>query len=333
MAPVNVQVKLARRPGVAPVVEDFAVVESPLPSIADGEFLVRHDYLSLDPYMVGRMRDVKSYAASLNLGDVMCGHTVGEVVESKNPKYPVGAKVAGYGGWQRYAKGDPSVTTRMDPAIPETFYLSILGMPGATAWVGTNDICKPKEGETLVVTAAAGAVGSMVGQLAKARGARVVGVAGGPDKCRMMVQDFGFDACVDYKSADWVKQLKEATPKGVDCLFENVGGEIFDRILARFNPFGRIAVCGMISRYAAAEPYGVQNIVNVLTMRLTMQGFIVSEHLDRWPHAFKEMGELVKAGRMRINETIAKDLRKAPDTFLGLLSGANTGKLIVDLRD
>ncbi len=330
---VNIQIQLARRPGPMPVVEDFAVVESPIPTIGDNEILIRHEYMSLDPYMVGRMRDVKSYAASVQLGDVMGAHTVGEVVASNDPAFKPGDKVSNYGGWQLYTKSKAAGLRKVDARLPLSLNLGILGMPGATAYIGLFDICQPKEGETVVVTAAAGAVGSLVGQMAKLKGCRVVGIAGGADKCRMVIEEFGFDACIDYKAGNLFKQLVEATPKGVDCVFENVGGEIFDTILRRLNPFSRIAICGLISQYAAAEPYGIKNFQSILVNRVKVQGFIVGEHLPRWPDAYKDMSHWYSEGKLKVRETIEHGIRNAPTVFLGLLKGANTGKLILKLED
>jgi NADPH-dependent curcumin reductase CurA len=261
-----------------------------VPQIADGQVLVRNHFLSLDPYMRGRMNDAKSYAAPVNLGDVMVGGTAGEVVASKNPKFAVGDKVVGYLGWQLYGVSDGAMLMKVDDRhIPLSAYLGSVGMPGVTAWYGLMDICAPKAGETVVVTAASGAVGSVVGQLAKMKGCRAVGIAGGAEKCRYVVDELGFDACVDYKAGNLWKDIKAATPNGIDCLFENVGGEIFDTLLGRMNAFSRIAVCGLISQYNS-EPHAMKNIGSVLINRIKMQGFIVSEHMERWPVALSRAG-------------------------------------------
>jgi NADPH-dependent curcumin reductase CurA len=300
--------------------------------------LVRHHYLSLDPYMRMRMNDAKSYAAPQALGAPMVGGTVGEVIESRSPKFSAGDKVVGGGGWQLYSvvdAGQPGVLRKVDDAvIPLSAYLGAVGMPGVTAWVGLVHFIEPKAGETIVVDAASGAVGSAVGQLAKARGCRVVGLAGGADKCAYVRDELGFDACIDYKPlrdfASLAAALDEAAPNGVDGLFENVGGLILNVVLTRMNAFGRIALCGMISGYDG-QPMALENPRLLLTQRLKLQGFIVSEHMALWPEALKELGGLVASGRLKYRETIAHGLAAAPEAFLGLLKGRNFGKQLVKL--
>ena len=331
MSETNKQILLASRPTGWVEEANFKLVETPVPQIADGQVLVRNHWLSLDPYMRGRMNDAKSYAAPVNLGDVMVGGTAGEVVASKNPKFAVGDKVVGYLGWQLFGVSDGAMLMKVDDRhIPLSAYLGSVGMPGVTAWYGLMDICQPKAGETVVVTAASGAVGSVVGQLAKMKGCRAVGIAGGAEKCRYVVDELGFDACVDYKAGNLWKDIKAATPQGIDCLFENVGGEIFDTLLGRMNAFSRIALCGLISQYNS-EPHAMKNIGSVLVNRIKMQGFIVSEHIERWPVALAELGQGVATGKIKYRETVANGLENAPKAFIGLLKGANLGKQLVKL--
>jgi hypothetical protein len=331
MSETNRQILLASRPTGWVEESNFRLVESPLPQIADGQVLVRNHFLSLDPYMRGRMNDAKSYAQPVKLGDVMVGGTAGEVIESKHPKFRVGDKVVGYLGWQLYGVSDGAMLQKVDDrVIPLSAYLGPVGMPGVTAWYGLMDICQPKAGETVVVTAASGAVGSVVGQLAKMKGCRAVGVAGGAEKCRYVVDELGFDACVDYKAGKLWQDIKAATPDGIDCLFENVGGEIFDTLLGRMNAFSRIALCGLIAQYNT-EPYPMRNIGSVLINRIKMQGFIVSEHLERWPVALAELGQGVAGGKIKYRETVAQGLENAPQAFIGMLKGANLGKQLVKL--
>ena len=336
--PHNQQILLDNRPTGAAVASNFKLVTSDTPTLQDGQVLVRHHFLSLDPYMRGRMNDSKSYAAPQALGQVMQGGTVGEVVESKNAKFAVGDKVVGMGGWQQYSVVDANqvgALRKVDTAhIPLSAYLGSVGMPGVTAWYGLMKICEPKPGETVVVSAASGAVGSVVGQLTKARGCRAVGIAGGPDKCKYVVQELGFDACVDYKAHKDAKSLytalKDATPNGVDGYFENVGGVILDAVLARMNAFGRIAVCGMIAGYDG-QPLPLTTPQLILTNRLKVQGFIVSEHMEHWPAALTELGTLVATGKLKFRESVALGIEAAPEAFLGLLKGKNFGKQLVKL--
>jgi NADPH-dependent curcumin reductase CurA len=309
-----------------------------LPTLQDGEVLVRHHYLSLDPYMRGRMNDGKSYAQPQPLNAVMIGGTVGEVVESRHTAYKAGDKVVGYGGWQQYSVvsgGQPGALRKVDTArVPLSAYLGCVGMPGVTAWVGLNHIIEAKAGETIVVSAASGAVGSVVGQLAKARGCRAVGIAGGADKCNYVVQELGFDACIDYRGLDGAvaisAALKESCPKGIDGYFENVGGAILDAVLQNANAFSRIAMCGMISGYNGS-PIPLAQPQLILTNRMKVQGFIVSEHLPLWPQALAELGERVAAGTLKFRESVAQGIESAPEAFIGLLKGRNFGKQLVKL--
>jgi len=288
--------------------------------------------------MRGRMNDAKSYAQPQPLDKVMQGGTVGVVVASKHPDYKPGDNVVGFGGWQEYSIVDGSVPgslRKVDTSrVPLSAYLGAVGMPGVTAWYGLMKICQPKAGQTIVVSAASGAVGSAVGQLAKTRGCRAVGIAGGADKCEYVTRELGFDACIDYKAHKDPKSLyqalKEATPDGVDGNFENVGGTILDAVLARMNAFGRIALCGMISGYDG-QPIPLQHPALILQSRLTIEGFIVSEHMEVWPEALKELGMLVGTGKLKYRESVAQGIASAPEAFLGLLKGRNFGKQVVKL--
>ena len=335
---VNPQILLDNRPTGEAVASNFKLVSSETPALQDGEVLVRHHFLSLDPYMRGRMNDSKSYTAPQPLGQVMGGGTVGEVVESRSAKFQPGDKVVGMGGWQQYSvvKADePGALRKVDTAhVPLSYYLGAVGMPGVTAWYGLSKIIAPKAGETVVVSAATGAVGSAFAALAKARGCRAVGIAGGPEKCKYAVEELGFDACIDYKlhpdAASLSKALKEACPDGIDGYFENVGGMVLDAVLLRMNAFGRIAVCGMIAGYDG-KPLPLTYPALILTNRLKVQGFIVSEHMEIWPEALKELGTLVATGKLHPRESVAQGLDAAPEAFLGLLKGKNFGKQLVKL--
>jgi hypothetical protein len=335
---VNHQWLLASRPQGEPTPANFRLVEVAVPELSEGQVLVRHHYLSLDPYMRGRMNEGKSYAAAQALDQVMVGGTAGEVVASKNAHFAVGDRVVGMGGWQEYAIVDASqrgALQKVDTThIPLAAYLGAVGMPGVTAWVGLTQIIAPKAGETVVVSAAAGAVGSAVGQLAKVRGCRAVGLAGGPDKCRYVTETLGFDACIDYKQHPDLKSLsralKDDCPDGIDGYFENVGGLILDAVMLRTNAFARIAVCGMIAGYNG-QPLPMANPALILVNRMKVQGFIVSEHMPLWPQALKELGTLVAAGKLKYRETIAQGLASAPEAFIGLLKGKNFGKQLVKL--
>ncbi len=336
--PQNRQILLDNRPQGEATASNFKLVTTDTPSLKDGEVLVRHHYLSLDPYMRGRMNDSKSYAASQPLGEVMIGGTVGEVVDTKHPKFAAGDKVVGMGGWQEYSVVDgnpPGMLRKVDTThVPLSFYLGAVGMPGVTAWYGLVKIIAPKEGATVVVSAATGAVGSAFAALAKARGCRVVGIAGGPEKCKYAVEELHFDECIDYRQHPDVKTmskaLKDACPNGIDGYFENVGGYILDAVLLRTNAFARIALCGMIAGYDG-QPLPMQNPALILVNRLLIQGFIVSEHMDVWPEALKELGTLVVTGKLKPREKIAQGIDSAPEAFLGLLKGKNFGKQLVKL--
>jgi NADPH-dependent curcumin reductase len=328
----NQRVVLASRPAGWVNEGNFRLESVPRPKPAAGQVLVKNLWLSLDPYMRGRMNEGKSYAARQEIGEVMIGGTVGEVVESKNPKFAAGDKVLGMLGWQQYGLSDGKGLNKIDASrVPMSAYLGVLGMPGVTAWVGLLDICQPKAGETVVVSAASGAVGSVVGQIARLKGCRAVGIAGGRQKCDHVVKELGFDACVDYKAGTLNEGLKAAVPGGVDCYFENVGGEILDAVLRRMNPFSRIAVCGLISQYNATEPYGVKTFQSILTNRIKVQGFIVSDRMELWGKALPELVGWVAAGKIKYRESVTQGLENAPKAFIGLLKGENFGKQLVKL--
>jgi NADPH-dependent curcumin reductase CurA len=328
----NLRVLLASRPTGWVSEDNFRIESVPVPQPREGEVLVKNAFLSLDPYMRGRMNEGKSYAAKQEIGEVMIGGTVGEVLESRHPKFAKGDKVLGMLGWQQYGLSDGKGLNKVDASrVPLSAYLGVLGMPGVTAWVGLLDICQPKAGETVLVSAASGAVGSVVGQIAKIKGCRAVGIAGGKAKCDYVVNELGFDACVDYKAGRLNDDLKAALPAGVDCYFENVGGEILDAALRRMNAFSRIAVCGLISQYNATEPYGVKAIQSILTNRIRMQGFIVSDRMELWPKALPELAGWVAAGKIKYRETVTQGLENAPKAFIGLLKGENLGKQLVKL--
>jgi hypothetical protein len=338
MSLINQQILLASRPEGEPSAANFKLTRTDVPELQDGQVLVRNHYLSLDPYMRGRMSEGKSYAQPQPLGEVMIGGTVGEVVDSKNTAFAVGDKVVGMGGWQDYQlvdAGQRGVLQKVDTThIPLSAYLGAVGMPGVTGWYGLSQIIAPKPGETVVVSAASGAVGGVVGQLAQARGAHAVGLAGGPEKCAYVTGELGFDACIDYKQHPDLKSLsaalKAACPKGIDGYFENVGGMILDAVMLRMNAFGRIAVCGMIAGYNG-EPIPMANPSLILVSRLKVEGFIVSEHMEAWPPALKELGSAVASGRLKYRETVAEGLASAPEAFVGLLKGRNFGKQLVKL--
>ena len=341
MSLINHQILLASRPAGEPTVDNFKLVEAPVPTaeqLADGQVLVRHHYLSLDPYMRGRMNDSKSYAEPQPLGSVMIGGTVGEVVASKHARFAAGDHVVGMGGWQEYSVVDASqrgILNKVDTRqIPLSAYLGSVGMPGVTAWYGLMKIIAPKPGETIVVSAASGAVGSVVGQLAKVHGCRVVGIAGGPEKCRYVTDELGFDACLDHKQLTDLRSfssaLKAAAPNGIDGCFENVGGVGLDAVMLRANAFARVALCGLIAGYNG-EPLVMQNPALILVNRMKFEGFIVSEHPEVWPEAMQELGALVASGRMKFRESVAQGIASAPEAFLGLLKGRNFGKQLVKL--
>jgi NADPH-dependent curcumin reductase CurA len=334
----NRRVLLKSRPIGEPKPTDFELTDAPAPAAADGEILVRTIWLSLDPYMRGRMNDVKSYTAPVALGQPMVGGTVGEVVESRAPGFERGDFVLSYGGWQSYhvakAGGIPGPfgPMKLDPkAAPISTALGVLGMPGMTAYVGLYDLGQPKAGETVVVSAAAGAVGSAVGQLARIRGCRAVGIAGSKDKCEYVERELGFDACVSHKTADLAAALREACPRGIDVYFDNVGGDVLKAVLTLVNPFARIPLCGIISQYNATQMPPGPNMASVLVNRLTIRGFIVSDHVDRLPAFLADCGRWVREGKLKYREDVVQGLERAPEAFIGLLRGRNLGKMLVQV--
>ena len=338
---MNRQIVLASRPQGEAGPDNFRLVETTLPGpdeLADGQVLVRHHFLSLDPYMRGRMNDSRSYAQPQPLDEVMIGGTAGEVIASRNPHFAVGDAVVGMGGWQEHALVDATqrgVLQKVDTRqVPLSAYLGAVGMPGVTAWYGLVKIIDPQPGQTITVSAASGAVGSAVGQLAKARGCRVVGLAGGAEKCAHVVDELGFDACIDYRRHPDLKSmsaaLKAACPAGIDGHFENVGGLILDAVMLRANAFSRVAMCGMIAGYDG-QPLPMANPALILVNRMKIEGFIVSEHMAVWPEALRELGAGVATGRLKYRESIAQGLEHAPEAFIGLLKGRNFGKQLVKL--
>lgn len=325
----NLQIVLASRPDGRPTVDNFRREEGPLPVPADGQVLVRNQWLSIDPYMRGRMMDIRTYAEPVALGAVMVGDTAGVVVESRHPDFAPGDAVAAALGWQRFGVAEAAALRRVDPRLPLSVSLGAAGMPGVTAWVGLLDLCQPLAGETVVVTAAAGGVGSVAGQLARIAGCRVVGIAGGAEKCRYVTETLRFDACVDYRAEDFRDRLKAAVPQGIDCVFDNVGGPVLEALVNRLNPHARVTLCGAISEVDNPDPCGLRRLLPLIVKRVTLRGFIVGDHLARWPLAIAELGEHIATGRLRYHETVAEGLDSAPRALLDLLAGRSLGKQLV----
>jgi NADPH-dependent curcumin reductase CurA len=331
----NRRVVLAARPKGEPKDTDFRLEEGNIPEPGEGQALLRTLYLSLDPYMRGRMNSGPSYAAPVEIDGVMEGGTVSEVVESRSPDLKPGDIVLGYSGWQEYAVAKASSVQKLDPALtPVSYALGVLGMPGMTAYTGLLNIGQPKPGETVVVAAAAGAVGSVVGQIAKIEGCRAVGVAGGKDKCDFVRGELGFDAGVDHRSPAFAQDLKAACPNGIDVYFENVGGAVFQAVLPLLNPFARIPVCGLIAHYNATEaPSGPDRtpmlLAAILTKRLTFRGFIVSDFNSQRNDFLRDMGAWIREGKIKYREDVVEGLENAVAAFQGLLRGRNFGKLLV----
>ncbi|GJD79726.1 NADPH-dependent curcumin reductase [Methylobacterium gregans] len=325
---------LAARPHGEPTPAHFRLEEARVPTPRAGEILLRTRWLSLDPYMRGRMSAAKSYAQPVVIGEPMVGGTVSEVVQSNNPDFAVGELVSAYAGWQDYAISDGRGLHRLPPGLPPTTALGILGMPGMTAYTGLLTIGRPKAGETVVVAAAAGPVGSLVGQIARLKGARAVGIAGGPDKCRYLTETLGFDAALDHRAEDFADALAAACPKGIDVYFENVGGAVFEAVLPLLNDFARVPVCGLVSGYNATElPPGPDRLPTlmrtVLTKRLHLQGFIVWDFADQQEAFVRDVGGWLAEGKVRHREDIVEGLEAAPEAFIGMLRGKNFGKLVV----
>ena len=328
----NQQVLLAARPQGAVEESHFRFVETEIPRAGEGQFVVRAHYLSLDPYMRGRMDDAKSYAKKAQVGEVMVGTAVGEVIESRHPKFAAGDFVETRTGWQLYGVSDGGGARRIDPAfVPITAYLGAVGMPGVTAWIGLNEFGKPQSGETVVVSAASGAVGSAAGQLAKLKGCHVIGIAGGKAKCEYVVDELGFDACIDYKAGRLDADLAAACPRGIDVYFDNVGGTVLDAVLLEANAFARVVICGQISGYSQPDALAIRNARALLVNRIALRGFICSDHLELWRPALKELGQLVHDGKLKYRESIVEGLRNAPAAFIGLMNGKNFGKQLVKL--
>jgi NADPH-dependent curcumin reductase CurA len=328
----NKQVLLAARPSGAVEERHFNIVETDIPKAGENEFVVRNHFLSLDPYMRGRMDNEKSYAAKAEVGKVMVGTAVGEVIESRHEKFKAGDFVETRTGWQEYGVSNGGGVRKLDPNyVPLSAYLGAVGMPGVTAWIGLNEHGRARAGETVVVSAASGAVGSAAGQLARLKGCRVVGIAGGHEKCAYVINELGFDACIDYKSGDLNASLGVACPKGVDVYFDNVGGPTLDAVLNHMNAFSRIALCGQISGYNDPSALEIRNMRSFLVNRIQLRGFICSDHMDLWKPALAELGELVHTGRLKYRESIAVGLDNAPKAFIGLLNGKNFGKQLVRL--
>jgi NADPH-dependent curcumin reductase CurA len=335
MTATHQRIVLASRPQGRAVPGNFRLETQPVPVPGPGQMLVRNHYLSLDPYMRARMDDAKSYAAAQALDDTMVGGTVGVVEASNVAGYAPGDTVVGMLGWQEYGLSDGSGIMKVDASrLPMSAFLGPVGMPGVTAWYGMRRICEPRAGETVLVSAASGAVGSVAGQLAKRAGCRTIGIAGGPEKCRHVVEDLGFDACLDHREHPDVRSmsaaLKRVAPDGIDCLFENVGGVGLDAALTRMNPHSRIALCGLIAGYNG-EDIALRNVRLLIVMRIRLQGFIVTDHLEHWPAALQELGAAVANGQLRYRETIAEGLAAAPEAFIGMLQGRNLGKQLVRL--
>ena len=331
----NIQrIVLASRPKGSPTPDNFRLEAATLGDPGAGQILVRTIWMSLDPYMRGRMDDAKSYAAAVGIGDTMGGGGVGEVIATNAAGYAVGDIVVGGTGWASHAILNAAEVRKVDPDLaPVSTALGVLGMPGHTAFVGLNDILQGKAGETIVVSAATGAVGSLVGQLAKRKGMRTIGVAGGAEKCAYAVEHLGCEMCLDHRDPNLAAALKDATPDGVDCYYENVGGKTLEAVLTRMNTFGRIAVCGMIAWYSGK---GVEDAIRlpaawraILTRRLRVQGFIIFDHNDRLPDFLAEVGPLVNSGDIHYRESVATGLENAPAAFLDLLQGGNFGKQLV----
>jgi NADPH-dependent curcumin reductase CurA len=326
------QFRLAARPDGLPKESDFKLEQAPLPAPKPGEALVKTIYLSVDPYMRGRITGVRTYADPVNIGDVMVGGAVGQVIESEAPNLQPGDFVAGYWGWRDHVVAPAAWLQKLDPqSAPVSTALGVLGMPGTTAYFGFLEICHPKAGETVVVSGAAGAVGSLVGQIARIHGCRAIGIAGGDDKIRYIVDGLGFDAAFNYKTTgDYVAKLKDLCPNGIDCYFDNVGGAISDAVFALLNPFGRVSVCGQISQYNLPRPeHGPRLLGQILVKQLKVEGFIVTRFQDRWPQGIAQMARWIQEGKLRYREDVVEGFENTPRAFIDMLAGKNTGKMLV----
>jgi leukotriene B4 12-hydroxydehydrogenase/15-oxo-prostaglandin 13-reductase len=333
---VNRQFTLAARPVGMPKESDFQLVESPVPPLSEGQILLRTLFWSVDPYMRSRMNGIKTYADPVNIGQVMVGGTVSQVVDSKNPNFQVGDVFEAYGGWREYSVSKGEKLRKLDPqSAPVSTALGILGMPGMTAYFGLVDICKPQPGETVVVSGAAGAVGSLVGQIAKIIGCRAIGIAGSDEKVSWLVNELGFDAAFNYKTAEnYVLTLKELCPAGIDCYFDNVGGEISDAVFPLLNPHGRISVCGQISQYnTQTRDPGLRILIYLLSKQARAEGFLVYQFADRYPEGIAQMARWIKDGKLKYREQIVEGFENTPAAFIGMLKGENMGKMLVKVAD
>ena len=332
---INRQFLLAARPVGMPKESDFQLVTAPIPALVEGQVLLRTLFLSVDPYMRGRMNGVRTYIDPINLGQVMLGGTVGKVVESTNPQFQAGDFVVGYWGWQEYAVSDGKGLRKLDPSVaPVSTALGVLGMPGMTAYFGFLEICEPKPGETVVISGAAGAVGSLVGQIAKIKGCRAVGIAGTDQKVAWLTDELGFDAAFNYKTTEnYVAKLKELCPNGVDCYFDNVGGPITDAMLRVLNTRSRISICGQISQYNLAKPEpGLRPYSYFLSKQIKAEGFIIYRWTDRYPEGIAQMAQWIKEGKLKYREEIIEGFENMPLALIGVLQGDNTGKMLVAIR-
>ena len=333
---VNRQFILAARPDGLPKESDFRLVEAPIPPLSDDQILLRTLFLSVDPYMRSRMTGIRTYADPVDIGQTMVGGTVGQIVQSRNPKFQVGDIFEGYWGWQEFAISNGDRLRKLDPRLaPVSTALGVLGMPGMTAYFGLLDVCKPQAGETVVVSGAAGAVGSLVGQIARIAGCRAVGIAGSDEKVSWLVRELGFDGAFNYKAAEnYVAELKRLCPHGVDCYFDNVGGAVSDAIFPLLNPKSRIAVCGQISQYNLPKPEpGLRILIYLLSKQARAEGFLVYQYLDQYPKGIAQMAQWIKEGKLKYREQITDGLESAPKAFIGLFSGENTGKMLVKVAD
>ena len=332
---INRQIILVKRPSGKPQPADFSLVDASVPVPEEGQVLCKTIYLSLDPYMRGRMNDSKSYADPVKINEVMTGGTVGQVLKSRSINFQQGDIVYGYGGWQDYWASEGKALRKIDPELaPISTATGVLGMPGVTAYTGFLNIGQPKKGETVVVAAASGAVGSVVGQIALIKGARAVGIAGSEEKCKFVTEELGFDACVNHNSPDFAEALKVACADGIDVYFENVGGKVFETVSQLFNDFARIPVCGIISAYNATELPPGPNLTpllmrDILVKRLTYRGFIVWDYASQEKEALTELANWIKEGKLHYREDIVDGLENAPEAFIGLLDGKNFGKLVI----
>lgn len=334
----NQRVVLASRPTGAPTADNFRLETAPIPALSSGQFLIENEYLSLDPYMRGRMNDAESYAPPVAINEVMVGGTVGRVRQSQHDQFAEGDLVVAFGGWQKFCISEGENVIKLDPnMLSPSHALGVLGMPGFTAYMGLLDIGQPKAGETVVVAAATGAVGSMVGQIAKLKGCKVIGIAGGSEKCDYAVNELGFDACIDHRADDFATQLQQHCEQGIDVYFENVGGHVFEAVLPLLNVKARVPLCGLISQYNATElPSGPDRtsllMGTLLVKRIKMQGFIIfDDYADRYPEFLQNMGLWLSEGKIKYREHLVQGLEHAPEAFRGLLQGENFGKLVVKI--